>query len=93
VTPSHLPFEVEDRTIILVDDVLQSGRTIRAALNEIFDYGRPARVILATLVERSGRELPIQPDVSGIQLSLGPQEQIKLTGPQPLSLSLQEGHD
>ncbi len=93
VTPSHLPFEVEDRTIILVDDVLQSGRTIRAALNEIFDYGRPARVILATLVERSGRELPIQPDVSGIQLSLGPQEQIKLTGPEPLSLSLQEGHD
>jgi len=93
VTPSHLPFEVEDRTIILVDDVLQSGRTIRAALNEIFDYGRPARVILVSLVERSGRELPIQPDVTGIHLSLGPQEQIKLTGPNPLSLSLQEGHD
>jgi pyrimidine operon attenuation protein / uracil phosphoribosyltransferase len=93
VKPSHLPFEVEDRTIILVDDVLQSGRTIRAALNEIFDYGRPARILLATLVDRSGRELPIQPDVSAIQLSLGEHEQIKLTGPQPLSLSLQEGHD
>ncbi len=93
VKPSHLPFEVEDRTIILVDDVLQTGRTIRAALNEIFDYGRPARVILAALVERSGRELPIQPDITGIHLSLGPQEQIKLTGPEPLSLSLQEGHD
>jgi len=93
VTPSHLPFEVEDRAIILVDDVLQTGRTIRAALNEIFDYGRPARVILVALVERSGRELPIQPDVTGIHLSLGPQEQIKLTGPEPLSLSLQEGHD
>lgn len=93
VKPSHLPFEVEDRTIILVDDVLQTGRTIRAALNEIFDYGRPARVLLAALVERSGRELPIQPDITGIHLSLGPREQIKLTGPDPLSLSLQEGHD
>ena len=89
VKPSNLPFEVEDRAIILVDDVLQSGRTIRAALNEIFDYGRPARVILATLVDRSGRELPIQPDVSGFQISLGPNEQIKLNGPEPLSLSLQ----
>lgn len=89
VKPSNLPFEVEDRTIILVDDVLQSGRTIRAALNEIFDYGRPARVILATLVDRSGRELPIQPDVSGFKISLGPNEQIKLNGPDPLSLSLQ----
>lgn len=93
VKPSNLPFEVEDRTIILVDDVLQSGRTIRAALNEIFDYGRPARVILAVLVERSGRELPIQPDVSGLQLTLGPDEQIKLTGPDPLGLSLQNSHE
>lgn len=89
VKPSNLPFDVEDRTIILVDDVLQSGRTIRAALNEIFDYGRPARVILAVLVDRSGRELPIQPDISGFQITLGPHEQIKLNGPQPLSLSLQ----
>ncbi len=93
VKPSHLPFEVEERTIILVDDVLQTGRTIRAALNEIFDYGRPARIILVALVDRSGRELPIQADVTGIRLSLGAHEQIKLTGPQPLSLSLQEGHD
>ncbi|MGM0594299.1 MAG: bifunctional pyr operon transcriptional regulator/uracil phosphoribosyltransferase PyrR [Pseudomonadota bacterium] len=90
VKPSNLPFEVEDRTILLVDDVLQSGRTIRAALNEIFDYGRPARVILAVLVERSGRELPIQPDISGLRIHLGPNEQIKLTGPTPLSLSLQK---
>lgn len=93
VKPSNLPFDVEDRTIILVDDVLQSGRTIRAALNEIFDYGRPARVILAVLVDRSGRELPIQADVSGIQITLGPHEQIKLTGPAPLSLSLQNSHE
>jgi pyrimidine operon attenuation protein/uracil phosphoribosyltransferase len=88
VKPSNLPFDVEDRTIILVDDVLQSGRTVRAALNEIFDYGRPACVLLAVLVERSGRELPIQADVHGIRMELGPDEQIKLNGPDSLSLSL-----
>ena len=74
--------------IILVDDVLQSGRTVRAALNEIFDYGRPSNVLLAVLVERSGRELPIQADVHGIRMDLGPNEQIKLNGPESLSLSL-----
>ena len=93
VKPSNLPFEVEDRAIILVDDVLQSGRTVRAALNEIFDYGRPASVLLAVLVERSGRELPIQADVHGIRMDLGPNEQIKLNGPESLSLSLQTSHD
>lgn len=89
VQPSNLPFDVDDRHIILVDDVLQTGRTIRAALNEIFDYGRPASVMLACLVERSGRELPIQADVAGIALDLSPTEQVKLGGPEPLSLSLQ----
>lgn len=93
VKPSNLPFEVEDRPIILVDDVLQSGRTIRAALNEIFDYGRPASVLLAVLVERSGRELPIQADVHGIRMDLGPNEQIKLNGPESLSLSLHTRDD
>jgi len=93
VKPSNLPFEVEDRDIILVDDVLQSGRTVRAALNEIFDYGRPACVMLAALVERSGRELPIQADVCGAHMTLGPDEQIKLNGPTPLSLTLQNRHD
>ena len=93
VKPSNLPFEVEDRAIILVDDVLQSGRTIRAALNEIFDYGRPASVLLAVLVERSGRELPIQADVHGIRMELGPNEQIKLNGPDSLSLSLHTRDD
>ena len=90
VTPSSLEFEVEDQHIILVDDVLHTGRTIRAALNEIFDYGRPASVILVTLVDRSGRELPISADVTGVQLALGPKEQIKLNGPEPLSLEVQE---
>ena len=80
VTPSELPFRVDDRNIILVDDVLYSGRTIRAALNEIFDYGRPAQVILAVLVERNGHELPIRADIKGHSLTLKPQQQIKLNG-------------
>ncbi len=90
VRPSHLPVTVDDRHIILVDDVLQTGRTIRAALNEIFDYGRPASIILATLVERSGRELPIEPDVVGICPDLAPENHITLTGPEPLGLIIKE---
>jgi pyrimidine operon attenuation protein/uracil phosphoribosyltransferase len=79
---------VDDRHIVLVDDVLQTGRTIRAALNVLFDYGRPASVLLATLVERDGRELPIEPNLVGLHARLGPGEQIKLTGPDPLQLIL-----
>jgi pyrimidine operon attenuation protein/uracil phosphoribosyltransferase len=90
VRPSHLPFAVDDRHIILVDDVLQTGRTIRAALNEIFDYGRPASVMLATLVERSGRELPIEPDVVGIRPELRPGDHITLNGPEPLGLVISD---
>jgi len=56
---SHLPFDVEGAHVVIVDDVLFTGRTIRAAMNELFDYGRPARVDLAVLVDRGGRELPI----------------------------------
>ena len=85
VKPSSLPPQVEDCHIILVDDVLQTGRTIRAAMNELFDYGRPASIMLACLSERSGRELPIQADVVGQDLELGDNEQIKLTGPEPLA--------
>ena len=59
IKPSTIPFEVEGRHVVIVDDVLYTGRTIRAALNELFDYGRPARVDLAVLVDRGGRELPI----------------------------------
>jgi pyrimidine operon attenuation protein/uracil phosphoribosyltransferase len=88
VQPSHFPFEVDDRNIILVDDVLCSGRTIRAALNEIFDYGRPASVALVTLVDRSGRELPIEPAVSGLHVDLQAGVHITLTGPEPLELVL-----
>lgn len=86
VKPSNLPFEVDDQHLVLVDDVLQTGRTIRAALNEIFDYGRPASVLLVVLVDRSGRELPIQADLSALRIELGPHEHIKLTGPETLAL-------
>ncbi len=86
VRPSSIPFDLDERHIILVDDVLQTGRTIRAAMNEIFDYGRPASIMLATLVERGGRELPIEPDVVGITSPLDMEEHITLTGPESLSL-------
>lgn len=84
VKPSNLPPQVEDKHIILIDDVLQTGRTIRAAMNEIFDYGRPASITLICLVDRSGRELPIQADIIGQHLQLGPEQHIKLSGPEPL---------
>lgn len=67
VRPSDLPFYVGGRLIWLVDDVLYTGRTIRAALGEIFDYGRPAAVKLAVLVDRGGRELPIEADAVGLR--------------------------
>jgi len=88
VKPSALPLSVDDRHIILVDDVLYTGRTIRAAMNELFDYGRPASIILAVLVERDDRELPIQADAVGQHIALKEGEQIKLQGPEPLTLSI-----
>jgi pyrimidine operon attenuation protein/uracil phosphoribosyltransferase len=90
VRPSQLPFTVDGRHIILVDDVLYTGRTIRAALNEIFDYGRPDSVTLAVLVDRGGRELPIQADVVGTSLSLTAHEHVKLSGPAPLQLIIKQ---
>lgn len=86
--PSRLPVSVDDRHIVLVDDVLQTGRTIRAALNVLFDYGRPASVLLAVLVERDGRELPLEPNLVGLRARLAPGEQLKLDGPDPLRLIL-----
>ncbi|WJF89597.1 bifunctional pyr operon transcriptional regulator/uracil phosphoribosyltransferase PyrR [Paraburkholderia bonniea] len=64
-SPTSLPFEIENRHIILVDDVLSTGRTVRAALNELYDYGRPASVELAVLVDRGGRELPVAARFAG----------------------------
>ncbi len=90
VQASQLPCPTEGRDIILVDDVIMSGRTIRAAMNELFDYGRPASVTLVTLLDLQRRELPIQADVYGGTLTLGPNQQIKLTGPEPLSLDIRQ---
>ena len=90
VSASEIPENVEGRHLILVDDVLQTGRTIRAALNEIFSYGRPDSVRLVVLVERGDRELPIQPDVVGLKLPLAAHQHIKLTGPETLALVLSE---
>ncbi len=90
VKTSNLPTNIEDRHVILVDDVLHTGRTIRAALNEIFDYGRPASVTLAVLICRDGRELPIEAQFIGHTLKLKAHEHIKLIGPHPLQLKVQE---
>lgn len=89
VKPSRLPFRVEGRDIILVDDVLYTGRTIRAALNEIFDYGRPAQVMLGVLLDRDGRQIPVQADCCGARVQLRPGQRIKLSGPEPLAVSIQ----
>ena len=88
VRPSKLSTDLDDRHIILVDDVLHTGRTIRAAMNEIFDYGRPASISLAILIERSGRELPIHPDIIGKTITLKEGEHVKLSGPEPLALEI-----
>ncbi len=88
VQPSNLPCPTEGRHIFLVDDVIMSGRTIRAAMNELFDYGRPASVTLITLLDLQQRELPIQADIIGGILAIAPDQMVKLTGPEPLALDI-----
>ena len=75
---TRLPFDVEGRPILLIDDVLYTGRTIRAAVNELFDFGRPASVTLAVLVDRGGRELPISAAVSAARIALPPEKRLSL---------------
>jgi pyrimidine operon attenuation protein / uracil phosphoribosyltransferase len=70
VKPSQIPFDVDDRHIIVVDDVLYTGRTVRAAMNELFDYGRPGQIELAVLVDRGERQLPIAAQYVGTALSV-----------------------
>ncbi|MBI2814781.1 MAG: bifunctional pyr operon transcriptional regulator/uracil phosphoribosyltransferase PyrR [Opitutae bacterium] len=77
-SPTVIPHEVNGATVILVDDVLHSGRTVKAALDELFDHGRPANVELAVLVDRGGRRLPIAPDYTGLVLVAGDSEKIKV---------------
>lgn len=76
---TSLPFDVNDAEIILLDDVIYTGRTIRAVLNELFDYGRPASVRLAVLVDRGGRELPLQPDFAAVRVALPPSMSLALS--------------
>ncbi len=78
VHATELDFPVEGRTIVIVDDVLYTGRTVRAAIDEIFDYGRPARVQLAALVDRGHRELPIRPDYVGKNLPTSQDQRVNV---------------
>jgi pyrimidine operon attenuation protein/uracil phosphoribosyltransferase len=78
VHDSHLDFDLAGRTIVLVDDVLYTGRTVRAAIDALFDYGRPARVQLAVLADRGHRELPIRPDYVGKNLPTAPGERVNV---------------
>jgi len=83
VGESQLPAGgVDGRVVVLVDDVVHTGRTIRAALNELMDWGRPARILLCALVERQGRELPIQPDIVGQHVELLPGQRVEVLVPE-----------
>lgn len=76
--PSNIPFEVDNRHILLIDDVFYTGRTIRAAMNELFDYGRPASITLAVLINRGGRELPIAPQIVAYTCTLPEDKKLQL---------------
>ena len=76
--PTKLPFEIEGKPIVLIDDVLYTGRTTRAVINELFDFGRPASVTLAVLVDRGARELPIQPSYAAAKISLPASQRLSL---------------
>ena len=77
--PSNIAFDVTDKHIILIDDIFYTGRTTRAAMNELFDYGRPASITLAVLINRGGAELPISPNIVGADVSLSPNQDLQLT--------------
>ena len=76
---SQIPFAVDNREVILVDDVLHTGRTLRAALNEVFDFGRPRAVRLAVLADRGGRDLPVAADFTGAMVEVAPGEELVLS--------------
>ncbi|HSI37995.1 MAG TPA: bifunctional pyr operon transcriptional regulator/uracil phosphoribosyltransferase PyrR [Methylotenera sp.] len=76
--PSQIPFDVDNKHIILVDDVFYTGRTTRAAMNELFDYGRPASITLVALVNRCGRELPIAPQIVAAEIPLDAEQNLQL---------------
>lgn len=89
VAPSKLPFDPNNKHIVLIDDVLETGRTVRAAMNELFDYGRPASITLAVLVDVGRRQLPINPTIVGAEIQLNPTEHIKLSNPERPTLKIQ----
>jgi len=86
---SQIPFDVDGREIVLVDDVLHTGRTIRAAINELFDFGRPSAVRLAVLVDRGGREMPFAADYCGARIALPAGERLALSNDGRLAFSLE----
>jgi pyrimidine operon attenuation protein/uracil phosphoribosyltransferase len=77
--PSNINFDVTDKHIILIDDIFYTGRTTRAAMNELFDYGRPASIALAVLINRGGAELPIFPNIIGAEILLKPNQNLQLS--------------
>ncbi len=98
--PSDIAFDVTDKHIILIDDIFYTGRTTRAAMNELFDYGRPASITLAVLINRGGAQLPIAPSIIGAEILLQANQNLQLTldasGKLNLSLEIQNnrpGHD
>lgn len=93
--PANIPFDVNNKHIILIDDIFYTGRTTRAAMNELFDYGRPAKITLCVLINRGGAQLPITPQIAGIDLNLTAQEHFKLsrTHAGQLQLALEKSED
>ena len=93
---TDLPFDLDDRIVVIVDDVLYTGRTIRAALDELADFGRPKRILLCVLVDRGGRELPIQPDIVGVRQETAGRDRVdvlvrELDGRDAVELARAEG--
>ena len=96
VHASHLDFDLAERTVVIVDDVLYTGRTVRAAIEALFDYGRPARVQLAVVADRGHRELPIRPDYVGKNLPTGRAERVfvrveEIDGVDEVSIRAEQG--
>ena len=93
--PSNIAFDVTDKHLILIDDIFYTGRTTRAAMNELFDYGRPASISLAVLINRGGAELPIAPNIVGAEIVLKPNQDLQLTqdADGKLLLSLQKANN
>ncbi|WP_426189272.1 bifunctional pyr operon transcriptional regulator/uracil phosphoribosyltransferase PyrR [Massilia sp. DWR3-1-1] len=94
VKPTHIGFSVDGAVIVLVDDVLHTGRTTRAAINVLFDYGRPARIMLAALADRAGRELPVAADFVAARVDLAPGQSLALQRGDDglLSLTIEDDH-